>query len=152
MGQPTTVGPGWAVLLLAAYPLVLIVAGRRRVLASVLFLYAVAVTAITVFPVVPRPGRLDGEPWWAVLQLVPFQVEFLSFVLNVVMFVPFGVLLPLIWARRATLRRLAVAALCASATIETVQLALCLAVRRPVAHRPGPSHPGDAGPRPDPAG
>jgi len=59
--------------------------------------YAVSVLAITVVPV--RFHRPRHAPWWLVVQLVPFHVPPWSFALNILMFVPFGVLLPLIWPR-----------------------------------------------------
>jgi glycopeptide antibiotics resistance protein len=100
----------------------------RLVAVAILIGYAVCVAAVTVFPIVVRPGRRAGEPWWAVIQAVPFAVEPLSFVLNVVMFVPFGVLLPLLWPRTGAPGRLAARALAVSAGIESVQFVLWVAL------------------------
>jgi glycopeptide antibiotics resistance protein len=67
-----------------------------------------------------------------VIRWVPFEVPVLSFILNVVMFVPFGMLVPLLWPRAGSVRRVAAWALCASACIELTQfvLGLTLASRR----------------------
>jgi glycopeptide antibiotics resistance protein len=93
----------------------------RRLLFS---LYTLAVLAVTVFPV--RVHRRTHAPWWAVIQLVPGHVPALSFALNIVMFMPFGVLVPLLWPRAGSLRRIAGWALAASAAIELTQLVLWL--------------------------
>jgi glycopeptide antibiotics resistance protein len=124
------IGPGWALALLAAYPLVLTLTRRSRlVTVSILFLYAVSVATVTVFPIRVRPAAWRGdEPWWSVVEWIPFDVPPLSFVLNVVMFVPLGVLAPLLWPRFGSMRRLAVLAVCASAGIELAQLLLWVTV------------------------
>jgi glycopeptide antibiotics resistance protein len=129
--DPTVIGPGWASLVLLAYLPVLLGmrwagAGRRRLLlAGALVAYAAAVVAVTVFPirVVPAAGRA-GEHWWDVLRLIPFVVPPVGFVLNIVMFVPFGVLLPLLWPATGTRWRIAALGLAASAVIEGTQLAM----------------------------
>ncbi len=130
--HPTTIGPAWALALLAAYPVVLGAMHRRGqvprarvVTISLLLLYAVGVVAVTVFPIrVGSSAHWSGGPWWAVVQWIPFQVEALSFWLNVLMFVPLGVLLPLIWPRADSVPRLAAWAACASGAIELVQFVL----------------------------
>jgi len=94
--------------------------------AAFFVVYAVAVVGVTVFPI--RMHRRTRAPWWAVIQLVPFHVPPGSFVLNIVMFVPFGVLVPLLWPRAGSVGRVAVCALGASAAIELTQLVLWLAV------------------------
>jgi glycopeptide antibiotics resistance protein len=99
---------------------------RRRIAAPIFLLYAVGVLAVTVFPVRVHPWT--RAPWWAVVQLVPFQVPPVSFVLNVLMFVPFGVLVPLLWPRAGSAGRLGACALGASAAIELTQLVLWLTV------------------------
>jgi glycopeptide antibiotics resistance protein len=131
LAHPTTIGPAWALVFLIAYPLVVAATrrrgnvSRRRVIAvSVLFLYAVTVVAITAFPIRVRQADWAGEGWWTVFRLIPFVVPPLSFVLNVVMFVPFGVLVPLLWPRADSVGRLAGSAVCASAGIELTQFVL----------------------------
>jgi glycopeptide antibiotics resistance protein len=99
---------------------------RRRIAASVFLLYAVGVAAVTVFPVRVHP--LTRAPWSAVIQLVPFHVPPLSFVLNILMFVPFGVMVPLLSPRAGSAGRLGGWALGASACIELTQLVLWLTV------------------------
>src|SRR4051812_42595470 len=94
--HPTIAGLWWVLALLLPYPLVLgrirrrgSWSRRRVVTVSIFYLYAVSVAAITVFPVVTRPPELRWDvPWWIVVHWVPFRVEALSFVLNMVMFLP----------------------------------------------------------------
>ena len=93
---------------------------RRSVTASIFLLYALSVAALTVVPRVGQP-RWD-VPWWIVVHWVPFRVEAWSFALNVVMFVPLGVLVPLLWPAMDSLRRIFWVSLAASAGIEAVQL------------------------------
>ena len=90
-------------------------------------LYGLGVVAVTIFPIRPRPaGYWTGEPWWTVFHWIPFVVDAPSFVLNVIMFVPFGVLVPLLWPAADAVRRMTLAAACASAGIELTQLVLGL--------------------------
>jgi glycopeptide antibiotics resistance protein len=95
------------------------------VLRPILLLYAVGVAAITVVPYRLRPSPWPRtEPWWAVIQWVPFQVPVWSFALNVLLFVPLGILVPLLWARLATAGRIALVGFGVSAAVELTQLAL----------------------------
>jgi glycopeptide antibiotics resistance protein len=82
--------------------------------------YAVSVLAITVVPF--RLHRHRHAPWWLVVQLVPFDVPPWSFALNILMFVPFGLLLPLIWRRAGSFARVLAGSLAASTVIELTQL------------------------------
>ena len=100
-------------------------ARRHPAVVPLAVLYAAAVLAVTVLPIHRRPR---WESWWSVIQWIPFQVPPVSFVLNVVMFVPFGALLPLLRPRAGSARRLAAWALGASAAIELTQLLLWLAL------------------------
>lgn len=86
----------------------------------VFWLYAVAVAAITVVPTRVHPRH--PAPWWVVIEVVPGQVPPASFALNVVMFVPLGLLVPLLAPRTGTLVRLTGLAFAASAVIESTQL------------------------------
>ncbi len=107
----------------------------RLITATIGILYGLGVVAVTIFPVRPRPaGYWDGEPWWTMIHWIPFVVDAPSFVLNVIMFVPFGVLLPLLWRPADAVRRMAVAAACASTGIEVTQfvIGLTLGSRRTV--------------------
>jgi glycopeptide antibiotics resistance protein len=102
---------------------------RRTAVVALLSAYAAAVVAVTVFPITPRPPSYwAGEPWWSVFHYVPLVVDVASFVLNVIMFVPFGVLVPLVRPAADDYRRLAGWAATASATIEVTQLVLGLAL------------------------
>jgi len=88
--------------------------------------YLVSALAITVVPF--RVHRHRHAPWWLVVQLVPFHVPAVSFTLNILMFVPFGVLLPLVWPRTGTAGRVFIASLVASLAIELTQLAEWIAL------------------------
>ncbi|MET0416826.1 MAG: VanZ family protein [Actinoplanes sp.] len=92
----------------------------RSVVVALLGGYAVAVIAVTVFPLTARSAS------WTMFHYVPFEVDASSFVLNVLMFVPYGLLVPLIWPVADRYRRLAGHAVAASAGIEAVQLILGL--------------------------
>jgi glycopeptide antibiotics resistance protein len=131
LAHPTTIGPAWALAFLAVYPSVVAamrrsgqVSRRRMIAASVFFLYAVGVGAITVFPIRVREAEWMGAGWRAVIQLMPFVVTPVSFVLNVIMFVPFGVLVPLLWPRADAVGRLAGWAAGTSLGIELTQFVL----------------------------
>jgi glycopeptide antibiotics resistance protein len=128
---PTVLGRGWALLLLVAYPFVVVKLRdrRRAVVAGLLLAYATAVVAVTMFPlyVVPAWWR-DSEHWWQVLRLIPLMVPPVGFALNIVMFMPLGVLLPLMWPRLGTVRRVFWWGLASSAVIEFSQLALWVLV------------------------
>ncbi len=101
---------------------------RGRLITTMIgILYLLGVVILTVFPFRPRPsGYWAGEPWWTVIHWIPFDVDVPSFVLNVIMFVPLGVLLPLLWRTTDAVRRMAVAAACASGGIELVQFVIGL--------------------------
>ena len=97
----------------------------RRLTVTILFLYAVGVVAITVFPIRVRSAAYwSGEPWWTMVHWIPGDVDAPSFVLNVIMFIPLGVLLPLLRPGLDAVRRLAGHAAAASLVIELTQFAL----------------------------
>jgi glycopeptide antibiotics resistance protein len=100
---------------------------RRRVIALLLIAYAGCVVAVTIFPIVPHsPAYWAGIPWWTMIHYIPFVVDATSFVLNIVMFVPFGILVPLMWPRTDGIKRLFGYAAAASTGIELSQLILGL--------------------------
>ncbi|MEU4218820.1 VanZ family protein [Actinoplanes sp. NPDC026623] len=108
---------------------------RRRVTITVLLLYAASVVALTVFPIRVRSAAYwADEPWRTMIHLIPGDVDGPSFVLNVIMFIPLGVLLPLLWPRLDGVRRLAACAATASLAIELTQfvLGMTLGSRRTV--------------------
>ncbi len=101
----------------------------RRLTITTLFLYAASVIGVTIFPIRVHPASYwTGEPWWTVLRWVPGDVDAPSFVLNVIMFLPLGVLLPLLRPALDDLRRLALVAAAASLAIEVTQFLLGIAV------------------------
>jgi glycopeptide antibiotics resistance protein len=108
---------------------------RRLLIVLLLILYAAGVAAVTLLPIVPRPAEYwAGEPWWTMLRWVPFDVDLPSFTLNVIMFVPFGILVPTRWPTADSVRRIALRAGCASLAIESTQfvLGMTLGSRRTV--------------------
>jgi glycopeptide antibiotics resistance protein len=107
----------------------------RRLTITILLGYAASVIAVTIFPIRVRSAAYwTGEPWWTVLRWIPFGVDAPSFVLNVIMFLPLGVLLPLLRPALDDLRRLAGLAATASLAIEVTQfvLGITLGSRRTV--------------------
>ncbi|WP_067507911.1 VanZ family protein [Actinoplanes sp. TFC3] len=102
---------------------------RRSFLKATFLLYVLSVVAITVFPIQAHPPSYwAGEPFTEMIHWIPGVVDAPSFVLNVIMFVPFGVLLPLIARSTDSYRRIALSGLAASATIELVQFILGVTV------------------------
>ena len=99
---------------------------KRRLSAALLALWALGVIAVTMFPIREHPRSGPRPPWWVVFQWVPFDVPPVGFVLNVVMFVPLGLLLPALWPRTGSLGRIFWWGLAASAAIESTQLLLWL--------------------------
>ena len=99
---------------------------RRLITATLLAAYGLAVVAATIFPIKRRPPDFWQEPWWTMFHPVPFYVDAPSMVLNVIMFVPFGVLVPLLWPSVDSYRRIALTAVRVSFTIEVVQLVIGL--------------------------
>ncbi|MET0418269.1 MAG: VanZ family protein [Actinoplanes sp.] len=103
---------------------------RRRWITTTIFLgYAVSVIAITIFPIHPHPAAYwADEQWWRVLRWIPFDVDGPSFVLNVIMFVPLGVLLPMLRPAADAWRALALRAAGASLAIEATQFLIGITV------------------------
>ena len=102
---------------------------RRTVSALLLVVYAIAVVAVTIFPIHSHPPSYwAASPWWTMIHYIPLVVDAPSFVLNIVMFVPFGLLPPVLWPRLDSVRRLAAYAVAASSAIELTQLVLGLTV------------------------
>ena len=102
---------------------------RRTVLVLLLVAYAVAVVTVTIFPLDPHTADYWGDtPWWTMIHYIPGEVDAPSFVLNVVLFVPFGVLVPLVRTAADRVGRLLGHALAISLTIEIVQFVLDVTV------------------------
>lgn len=98
---------------------------RRLLLGTISILYAAAVVAITIFPVRPHPAAYwIGEPFAEMFHWIPGDVDAPSFVLNIHLFVPFGILGPLLWRAFDGYGRIALRAVTASAAIELTQLVL----------------------------
>lgn len=98
----------------------------RAWIVATFWIYVAAMAAITVVPT--GAHRRHPDSLRSVVELVPLQVPPVSFVLNIVMFVPFGLLIPLLWSRADGIGRVAGLSLTASAVIELIQLGLWLIV------------------------
>jgi glycopeptide antibiotics resistance protein len=99
----------------------------RRIITALGYAYALGVLAVTILPIQPHPESYwNGVPWWTMVHYVPFVVDAPSMLLNVIMFVPFGVLVPLRWPRADSFDRILGYGVAASAFIETTQLILML--------------------------
>jgi glycopeptide antibiotics resistance protein len=126
IGSATVLGP-----LLAALCLLLAVNGARRRpgwggrqaltrLAGAVYL--AAVLSLTILPITVTYGKYANRmPWDNQLQLVPLLTADFSFVPNVLMLVPFGMLLPLVSAKASSLTRVTVRTALVSASIEVTQ-------------------------------
>jgi len=93
----------------------------RAAVAAAIAVYAAGILANTVFPIFTRPVPRVG-PWTPALALVPFSdYEVADALMNVGVFVPLGILLPLLMRRPAWWKVLVIAAT-VSVTIELLQL------------------------------
>jgi glycopeptide antibiotics resistance protein len=94
----------------------------RTAVAAVIAVYAAGIFANTVFPIVLNPAT-SAEPWSPALALIPFHdYEVDDALTNVVVFVPLGILIPLLM-RRPQWWKVLLTAVMVSLTIELVQLA-----------------------------
>jgi glycopeptide antibiotics resistance protein len=94
----------------------------RSAVAVVIAVYAAGIFANTVFPIFLTPVT-STEPWSPALALIPFHdYEVDDAVTNVVVFMPLGVLIPLLM-RRPSWWKVLLTAAAVSLTIELVQLA-----------------------------
>ncbi|WP_229071054.1 VanZ family protein [Actinoplanes sp. DH11] len=86
--------------------------------------YVTAVVAVTLLPLQIATGdHANRLPWYEKASLLPVvTIDAVTFVANIVMFLPFGALLPML-TRIATVRQIALASLAASTVIELVQFA-----------------------------
>jgi len=95
----------------------------RGALAAAVAIYAAGITANTVFPIyLDKPPRT--EPWTPALALIPFvDYEVHDALINVVVFIPLGILVALV-LERPVWWKVVVIALGASLAIELLQLAV----------------------------
>ncbi|MBB1257098.1 VanZ family protein [Streptomyces sp. OF3] len=86
--------------------------------------YAAGVLSVTVLPVVVTWGEYANlMPWHSQVDLIPLlYADFRGFSLNVLMLVPFGLLVPLMSARGSSLARVAALSAAVSLSIEIAQL------------------------------
>jgi VanZ like family len=92
----------------------------RVVVIAVASVYGAGVVANTLFPMALGTGD-DGLPWWSTLNLTPLvNTEPFDMLQNVVVFLPLGVLLPLV-ARISSLPRVLLCGFLVSLTMETLQ-------------------------------
>lgn len=93
----------------------------RAAIAAAIAIYASGIFANTVFPIFLDPTP-SGEPWSPALALIPFHdYELEDALTNVVVFLPLGILIPLLMRRPFGWKVLLTAA-AVSLTIELVQL------------------------------
>ncbi|MEF9907961.1 VanZ family protein [Streptomyces sp. P9-A2] len=96
--------------------------GRHAGVRIAAAVYAAAVLSITVFPITVTWGEYASQtPWYNQINFIPLITFDVTAVPNVIMFVPFGMLLPLISRVSGVLRATAVSLL-ASLSIELAQL------------------------------
>lgn len=94
----------------------------RAAVAAAIAVYAAGILANTVFPIYLNPTPKE-EPWSPALALIPFHdYELLDALTNVVVFVPLGILIPLLM-RRPSWWAVLISAAVVSLTIELLQLA-----------------------------
>ncbi|MFD7278175.1 VanZ family protein [Streptomyces sp. NPDC059862] len=97
---------------------------RQAVLRITASVYAAAVLSITVFPITVTWGKYANQtPWYSQINFAPLITIDATAIPNVIMFIPLGVLLPLISQVNRVRRATAVSAL-VSLCIEATQL-LC---------------------------
>ncbi|MEV0302372.1 VanZ family protein [Streptomyces prasinus] len=96
--------------------------GRHAVLRIATAVYAAAVLSITVFPLTVTWGQYANQnPWYSQINFIPLITFDVTAVPNVIMFVPLGMLLPLI-SRVSGVRRATAVSLLASLCVELAQL------------------------------
>lgn len=98
---------------------------RDRLLPAVAgALYLTGVVAVTLLPLQTATGLYANQiPWYEKASLLPIvTIDPVTFVLNIVMTVPFGLLLPMLWGIDSV-KRVALLSLALSATVEIVQFA-----------------------------
>ena len=94
----------------------------RTVTAAVVAVYAAGIFANTIFPIYLSPVD-SGEPWTPKLALVPFyDYEVDDALMNIAVFVPLGILIPLLM-RRPSWLKVVLTAVSVSLGIELAQLA-----------------------------
>ena len=94
----------------------------RAAVAAAISVYAAGIIGNTIFPIfLAKPD--SGEPWMPALSLIPFaDYEIEDALMNIAVFVPLGILFPLLLARPTWLKVMA-AVVASSLAIELTQLA-----------------------------
>ncbi|WP_447002146.1 VanZ family protein [Saccharothrix isguenensis] len=105
--------------------------GRHWVIRAAVGAYVAGVVHFTLFPIDVQQGPYaDQTPWYEQVNWFPLlTADVPSFALNVVMLVPFGVLLPLVSPRAPSAGRVAALSLAFSASIEVTQLLIYVVAR-----------------------
>ncbi|MCE7082405.1 VanZ family protein [Streptomyces sp. ST2-7A] len=84
--------------------------------------YAAAVASITIFPIVATYGMYANQvAWYNMLNPIPVLTVDFTFLPNMIMFLPLGVLLPLLSRRARSVGRATLLCALTSLTIETAQ-------------------------------
>lgn len=105
--------------------------GRPTLTRLVAALYAAGFLHFTIFPIIVDRSQ-NEVPWTSQIQPIPLNALLgmdPSFVLNVILFVPLGLLLPLMTRKELQAKRVALRCLAASAAIELTQLGMYIAFR-----------------------
>ncbi|MGW1027656.1 VanZ family protein [Streptomyces sp. NPDC002577] len=100
--------------------------GRPALTRLVAAVYAAGFLHFTLFPIIVDKAQNEAD-WTSQIQPVPLLGVLgmdPSFVLNMALFIPFGVLLPLMAERELRVRRVALRGLAVSLTIELSQLGM----------------------------
>jgi glycopeptide antibiotics resistance protein len=102
---------------------------ERLVLLTAFILYLLAVVHFTVFPIRILTGQWRREAeFHETVNLIPLHnVDRGDFILNVIMTVPLGVMLPIVWRRARTPLVMAAVALSVGSALETNQYIMRLA-------------------------
>ncbi|TYP79127.1 VanZ family protein [Paenibacillus methanolicus] len=126
----------WLVLLPVAIVLCSIAAARTFIakrysfrqfaLLAAFTVYATGVLHFVVFPIEVNIGEFANKtPWYRTIQWIPIlTMDAKTFLLNVVLFVPFGLGLPLLCSSYKRMRHAAKASIYASIAFEMIQLAI----------------------------
>lgn len=89
----------------------------------VLILYVYMVMDVVGMGSIWEIGKYDSIIRWDEIKLIPFQSEgFLTYILNIIMLMPLGFLLPLIWKKYRTISKTIIAGFFFSLLIELGQL------------------------------
>ncbi|WP_068618436.1 VanZ family protein [Paenibacillus tuaregi] len=96
---------------------------RQLLFSTCLSLYLTGAAYFVFFPIDVNIGRYASQnPWYSSINWIPvLTIDIKSFVLNIILFIPFGVLAPLAAGRLGSWRGMVKASLLLSLSIEVIQ-------------------------------